>query len=683
MPKPLLHTAIFHYPHHLSSMLASADGNLHLASAHHGGAFLINSYSRYIKIRYWFTSLKLSYKLAMASVLLLTPTLLLAGLFVLPKSVNYSFYGDNCVSSPVVLPKMVSATSTSGYDVYKVPSLSIAGYPLYSAKTCVELSKNPTANSKTQVKLTSMAILSKKITIETASLPEPAVNTDLKRPISPTESLLFSLDKPDETFDYNLEIDKQTTACKTKSTEVNCSLESLNLVQGSGYEINLIQQFKDYQEVVLSADITLRSPVIIEGSTIQNEEKIYVKPERITLTTNKPLIDVGEYTLTSGEDIIDSKVEISGNSVAIVLSSELPRDSNFQLIIKSATALDGAYLEKPYQLSFSTSGGPKVTSVNFGTYDVSVNKNFVLSFDSNISNTQNLSDYIVLSNSNGIIPASISLYKNSITISPSQALAKCSSFNVRVVDGIASESGITGGSKWSMNSRSTCKTVFSLGSSVQGRALTAYRFGSGATKIVFVSGMHGNERSSYRTLIAFVDELERRYGEIPADKTVVIIPDINPDGYAAQSRTNANGIDLNRNFPSNDWTTGVYMPGGLYLDNGGGASPLDQPESASLASYINSIGPRAVLTYHAVARTVISNGAGDSSALASIYANNSGFAQYDYSHEDGIFNYPTTGEFETWLADKKGIPTLLVELATMSSNEIYSQRSAMWAMLGI
>lgn len=125
------------------------------------------------------------------------------------------------------------------------------------------------------------------------------------------------------------------------------------------------------------------------------------------------------------------------------------------------------------------------------------------------------------------------------------------------------------------------------------------------------------------------------------------------------------------------------MPGGVYLENGGGTAPLDQPESSALASYINSFSPRLVLTYHAVASTVISNGAGDSYSLADLYSEHSGFAHYTSAHEDGIFAYLTTGEFETWLADKKGIPALLVELATMSSNELYSQRSAMWATLGI
>jgi len=109
---------------------------------------------------------------------------------------------------------------------------------------------------------------------------------------------------------------------------------------------------------------------------------------------------------------------------------------------------------------------------------------------------------------------------------------------------------------------------------------------------------------------------------------------------------------------------------------------LSEPESAALASYIQSISPSLVPTYHAVARTVIYNGSCNSAGLASSYGSLSGFGVISSTVEDSLFSYPTTVESETWLHDKLGIPALLIEDATMSSNEINSQKSAMWAMVG-
>lgn len=58
-----------------------------------------------------------------------------------------------------------------------------------------------------------------------------------------------------------------------------------------------------------------------------------------------------------------------------------------------------------------------------------------------------------------------------------------------------------------------------------------------------VSGMHGNERITYPLAEAFLQT------DRPVDMNVTIIPSLNPDGWAANTRRNARGVDLNRNFP--------------------------------------------------------------------------------------------------------------------------------------
>lgn len=95
-----------------------------------------------------------------------------------------------------------------------------------------------------------------------------------------------------------------------------------------------------------------------------------------------------------------------------------------------------------------------------------------------------------------------------------------------------------------------------LGRSLQGRAITAVEVGDPAGKRVLVVGsVHGNEPAG----IAVARQLERLS---PAGIDLWIVRDLNPDGRAANTRGNAHGVDLNRNFPYR-WRRlgGVYFSG--------------------------------------------------------------------------------------------------------------------------
>ncbi len=683
MPKPILHTALFHLPHSLSVLLSHSDGNLHLAGAHHGGTLLISGYSKAIWLRLTWQSISIWKKLAFACSVVLLPLLAFLILFLLPKQAMISYASQSCFINPVLLPNAINQQPSTSYSVDINPKLTVNGYPLLSTTSCISINEMPVSNDSQNITLKAAGLLGSNIEVSTPELPVLEIASDLSEPVSPVDGITLRLNTPDKTFLYKITVNDSVVDCNVNDMEVSCPLSEFKLEQGEKYHMTIARNFKGTSTDLLSEAITLRDPVVFADSSIENGQIIYSKPTQLNLIANKKLSRAGKVEVRAGEELLEAETTITDQGLNIQFSNELPRQREIKVSVSESVAENGAYLPETFVLEFTTSGGPQVIKASISSYNVSPSHTIVLSFDSEISDKQDLQQFITLQSLNGPVEARISAHGSSVSINPANNLPACTPITVNLKDGLANKYGITGGSAWKMNSRTTCKQVFSVGKSVQGRDLTAYRFGSGSTKILFVGGMHGNERSSYRTLIAFVDELERRFNEIPSDKTVVIIPDINPDGYEVQSRTNANNIDLNRNFPSNDWVTGVHMPGGIFLEKGGGKTPLDQPESASLASYIDSLGPRLVLTYHAVARTVISNGAGDSYNLATTYSGHSGFNHYTHAHEDGVFDYPTTGEFETWLADKKGISTLLVELATMSSNELYSQRSAMWAMLKI
>ena len=108
---------------------------------------------------------------------------------------------------------------------------------------------------------------------------------------------------------------------------------------------------------------------------------------------------------------------------------------------------------------------------------------------------------------------------------------------------------------------------------------------------------------------------------------------------------------------------------------------MSEPESQALASYTQSLSPRLVLTYHSKGSIVTANDSGDSMSLATTYGRSTGYWAVSESLGFTVFNYDTTGASETWLHDKLGIPTLLIELPGHTGNYFWSNQAAMWQMI--
>lgn len=88
--------------------------------------------------------------------------------------------------------------------------------------------------------------------------------------------------------------------------------------------------------------------------------------------------------------------------------------------------------------------------------------------------------------------------------------------------------------------------------SVKGLPIVHFdRLGSDKSKkrILVFSLIHGDEAGA-GTLIRYWME---RLTEIDPRNDWRLVPILNPDGYKAKTRVNANKVDLNRNFPTQDW----------------------------------------------------------------------------------------------------------------------------------
>jgi murein peptide amidase A len=126
-----------------------------------------------------------------------------------------------------------------------------------------------------------------------------------------------------------------------------------------------------------------------------------------------------------------------------------------------------------------------------------------------------------------------------------------------------------------------------LGRSVQGRPITAVEVGDPRGRHVLVVGViHGNEPGG----LAVVRRLEQLS---PAGLDLWVVPALNPDGLAADTRGNAHGVDLNRNFAWR-WRPRT-APGTTFY---AGPRPLSEPESRFARRVILRVRPDITVWFH-------------------------------------------------------------------------------------
>jgi murein peptide amidase A len=125
-----------------------------------------------------------------------------------------------------------------------------------------------------------------------------------------------------------------------------------------------------------------------------------------------------------------------------------------------------------------------------------------------------------------------------------------------------------------------------LGRSVDGRPIVAVETGDfdAARRTLVVGCIHGNEQAG----IAVAEWLA--HAPPPNELDLWIIPVLNPDGVAADTRQNAHHVDLNRNFP---WR---WQPlGGVFNS---GPRPLSEPESRIAYRLILRLHPQVSVWFH-------------------------------------------------------------------------------------
>lgn len=197
-----------------------------------------------------------------------------------------------------------------------------------------------------------------------------------------------------------------------------------------------------------------------------------------------------------------------------------------------------------------------------------------------------------------------------------------------------------------------------IGKTTSGKDITAYIFGNTTNKqTLIIGGVHGDEVEGVIAAQAIVKEFAK---EEPVSRTAVI-PALNLDGHEAGNRKNDNGVDLNRNLPTQDWTSKEanerYTPG---------PEPNSEPENRALVTFIEELKPTLIISLHSYKHPML-NVNGDCKKFAEKIA---GVVNYPIKESIG---YPTPGCLGTYYGLERDTPVLTYEfLRGMREEEVTS-----------
>jgi hypothetical protein len=228
--------------------------------------------------------------------------------------------------------------------------------------------------------------------------------------------------------------------------------------------------------------------------------------------------------------------------------------------------------------------------------------------------------------------------------------------------------------------------AFSIGKSIEGKSLDMYRFGNGPTVRVIIGAIHGGYESNTSTLVYLLrDDLKSGLITVPEDITLYLLPIFNPDGFydalnQPEGRSNAHGVDLNRNWDvywKADWNrTGCFS----YLRLTAGEAPFSEPEVQALRDFLLNNHVDALISYHSAMSAIFAGGRPEPDAASDSLARSLSvvsFYMYPPVNDPGC---EYTGQLIDW-ASANGIAAVDVELTDHQSNDILINRKVLQAFL--
>jgi murein peptide amidase A len=205
--------------------------------------------------------------------------------------------------------------------------------------------------------------------------------------------------------------------------------------------------------------------------------------------------------------------------------------------------------------------------------------------------------------------------------------------------------------------------------SVDGREIYLLELGKGDSTTLIFGGFHGNETLGIELVFRFAQYLYKE-NQSPLKSKVIIIPVLNPDGLVNAKRQNANDVDINRNFPTANWSKEYDLK-----RNFPGLSPASEPETKAVINLLEKYKPQRIITVHTPLEMV--NYDGPALEIAEAMAK---FNNYPVHSDIG---YPTPGSFGTYAGIERKIPTITLELPITEFDEIWQKnKESLLAAIG-
>ncbi len=218
-----------------------------------------------------------------------------------------------------------------------------------------------------------------------------------------------------------------------------------------------------------------------------------------------------------------------------------------------------------------------------------------------------------------------------------------------------------------------------LGKSVKEVNIIGYSFGdiNSFNKTLIIGCIHGVEPQSKDVCDFYINEIKDK--PFYEDCYLLLIPCINPDGLASNTRGNANGVDLNRNFPSSSWNK-VPVSGNISYHPGG--EPASEPETKIIVDLLKKYNFKKIMAIHTNHFIQFPN-----PPMINYDGEQSRELAEKLSHATGLIvhsevGYPTPGSLGIWIGKDLKKISVTVELDDeKDSKELYKKHGRMFEVV--
>ncbi len=194
-------------------------------------------------------------------------------------------------------------------------------------------------------------------------------------------------------------------------------------------------------------------------------------------------------------------------------------------------------------------------------------------------------------------------------------------------------------------------TDLTAGQSVEDNPIEAYKTDVQADKYLYLmAGTHGDEVEGVYVLQQLFTWLKEDHAI--EDLPIVVVPILNPDGYRAGTRVNAHAVDLNRNYPTQNWS-----PDYKKAKHNPGPKALSEPENKFLNKLFMKFNPGLILSFHSWKPLLNFND--DAEDVAEYLAS---YNEYEVAADVG---YATPGSLGNYGPEKFNAPVLTFECPTL------------------